>query len=128
MRLLHVTVERFELEIQLAEIFGLVVVDFQFDVHKAVESSVEEEQVNFKIITADLDRIMAADKAEITAKLDQEVLEVFYKAVVKVGFGVVLGQVEKLDKIAVFEDRSGIGMYFSHRWCEFCRRESDPLE
>ncbi|HEX4071529.1 MAG TPA: hypothetical protein VHX68_10175 [Planctomycetaceae bacterium] len=52
----------------------------------------------------------------------------FDQGIVQVGFGVVLGQVEELDQITVLEDAGGVGVHFSHRWCEFYRGKYDPLK
>ncbi len=38
------------------------------------------------------------------------------KPIVEIGFGMVFGKIEKLDKIAFLKDRCGFGVKFSHRW------------
>jgi len=56
---------------------------------KAGEAVVEEEEVEFKVLGADLDGVMAADEAEVAAEFDEEILEAFDEGVVEVGLGVV---------------------------------------
>ena len=82
---------------------------------KAGEAVVEEEEVEFKVLGADLDGVMAADEAEVAAEFDEEILEFFNQAAMEIGFGMILGQVEKLNQITVFKDGRGVGMQFSQR-------------
>ena len=76
----------------------------------------KKEQVDLKIAAANLHGIMTADKAEITTEFDEEILQLCDEAIVEIGFGMVFGKIEKLDKIAVLKDRCGFGVKFSHRW------------
>ena len=110
MGLLHVAVQGFEVEAELAEVFGLEAADLQLDGAEAVETAVEEQQVEGEIATANLHGELGADEAEITAQLDQEVLQLEQKAPVQVGLGVLGGQVEELDQVGVLENRQGLGM------------------
>src|SRR5207302_481865 len=64
-RLANVPVERLQIELQLAEVRGLELLDFQLEGDQAIQPSVEEQQVDLEVPPADLDRVVAADKAEI---------------------------------------------------------------
>ncbi len=115
-RLLHVAVEGFQVELELAEVLRLELDDLEFKRDQAIERPVEEEQVECKISSADLDRVMTADEAEVAAKFDQEVLELLDQTALQVGLGMPWRKVEKLDEVAVLEDGGGVGMQFSQRW------------
>ena len=92
MRLLHVAVEGLQVELQLAKVFGLELDDFEFKRDQAVERPVEEEQVECEVPPADLERILAADEAEVAAEFDQELLELFDQAPLQVGLRSVLAE------------------------------------
>ena len=80
MRLLHVPVERFEVELQLAEILGVVLELCRFSTqccHQTVECPIEEEQIECEVASADLHGILATDEAEIAAKFDEKLFELF---------------------------------------------------
>jgi hypothetical protein len=44
-QLAHVTVQRFKVEVQLAQVPGLEPVHLEFDGHKAVQAPMEEQEV-----------------------------------------------------------------------------------
>jgi hypothetical protein len=73
-RRLHVPVERFEVKLQLTEMLGLELVNFQFKGHQAVERPVEEQLIECEISPAHLERVPAAHVAEVAAKFDEELL------------------------------------------------------
>src|ERR1700685_40324 len=100
MRLLHVAVERCEIEIQLTKVLGLETVDLQLNVHQAIQAPVEEQQVDLEIRPANLDGIMAADKTEIATEFDEEVLQLRDESVVEIRFRMVFGKVQELDEVA----------------------------
>ena len=100
MRLLHVAVERLQIELKLAQMFGLELDDLELEGDEAIERPVEEEQIEGEIPSADLDRVLAADVAEIAAELDQELLELLDQGTLQVGLGMRGRKVEKLDEIA----------------------------
>ena len=104
-RLLHVAVEGLQVELELAEMLGLELDDLQFERDQAIERPVEEEQVEGEVPPADLDRVLAADEAEVAAKFDQELLELLDQAPLQVGLGMPGRKVKELDEIAVLEDR-----------------------
>ena len=84
---LHVAVECLQIELQLAQVLGLELDDLQFEGDQAVERPVEEEQVEHEVPPADLDRVLAADEAEVAAELDQELLELLDQGPLQVGLG-----------------------------------------
>jgi hypothetical protein len=45
-RFAHVTVQRFQVEVQLAQVLGLEAVHLQLDGHQAVQAAVEKQQVD----------------------------------------------------------------------------------
>ncbi len=110
MRFLHVPVEGLQVELELAEMFGLELDDLQLESDQAIEGPVEEEQVKGEIPPADLDRVLAADVAEIAAELDQELLELLDQGPLQVGLGMLGRKVQELHEIGILEDRRGVGM------------------
>ena len=79
-RFLNVPVERFQIELQLAEIFGLELVDFQLDGHQTIERPIEKEQVEREIASADLQGVLASDKTEVAAQFNEELFVLFDQA------------------------------------------------
>jgi hypothetical protein len=75
MRLLDVAIEGFQVELKLAEMLGLELDDLELECDQAIERPVEEEEIEGEIPSANLDRVLATDVAEIAAELDQELLE-----------------------------------------------------
>ena len=72
MRLLHVAVESLQIELEFAKVFRLELDDFEFKRDQAVECAIKEQQIEFKVSSANLDRLMTANVAEVAAKFDQE--------------------------------------------------------
>ncbi len=62
-----VAVQRFQVEVQLAEVFGLKAADLELNGNEAVEASMEKQQIQSKVLAADLQRVLGADKTEIAA-------------------------------------------------------------
>ena len=92
---------------------GLELVDFQFEGDQAVERPVEEEQVEGEIPPADLERVLAADEAEVAAQFDQELLELLDqgRAASRPRNAWAEGRGTRRDSI--LEDRGGVGVQFS---------------
>ena len=99
-----VAVERFEVEIELSQVFGRKTRGLKLDGDQAIESAVEKQQVERKILLADLQGVFAADEAEITTQFEQKLFEPRQQAALQVAFGIADRQVEKFDQIAVLED------------------------
>src|SRR5712691_6573655 len=85
-RLLHVAVESFQVELQLAEMLWLELFDLQFKGDQTVECSVEEQQVDGEVTSAHLKRVLAANETEVATQFDQELLELFDQSVFQIGF------------------------------------------
>ncbi len=84
--------------------FGLELDHFPFESDEGVECPVEEEQVQREIPPADLDRVPAADEAEVATQLQQELLELLHQAALQVGLGVAGRKVNEFNEIGVLED------------------------
>lgn len=128
MRLFHVPVESFQVELEFAQVFRLELFDLEFKCHEAVERPVEEQQVDDEVTAADLDRVLAPNEAEVAAEFVQELLELLDQGAFEVGLGMPGRQVYELDEIAVLEDGFRLGVSFSHRRCEFRWSEGHPLK
>ena len=116
MRLFHVPVECLKIELHLAQMFRLELDDFEFNGDQTVETAIEKQQVQREVSPPNLDWVLAADVTEVTAKLDQEFLELFNQPRLQVPLGMFRRKVEKLDKIAVLKDRCRVRVQFSQRW------------
>lgn len=127
-RLLVIAVKGFELEFELAEVFGLEFVNFEFEVDKAVERAVEEEEVEPEIASADLDEVFAADVAKVASEFDEELAEFFDERAMQVEFAVALREVEEIEEVGVFEDACNIRIQLSGQWPDFWRGEDGALE
>ena len=66
-RLANVAVEGFEIEGQLTDVFGLELINFQFDGDQTLKPTVEQQQIDGEVAFANLDRILFADEAEVPA-------------------------------------------------------------
>jgi hypothetical protein len=115
MRLLHVAIKGLQVELELAEMLGLELDDLQLERYQAIERAIEEKQIQREISPANLDRVLAAEVAEIAAELDQELLELLDQSLLQVDFGMRGWQVEELNEMRIFEDRCGV-------WMQICQR------
>ncbi len=109
-RLLHVAVEGLQVELEFAQVLRLELDDLEFKRDQAVECAIEEEQIEFKVSSANLNRVMTADVAEVAAEFDQELLELLDQTALQVGLGMPRRKVEELDEVAVLEDGGSVGM------------------
>lgn len=117
MRLAGVAVQRFEVEVELAQVLGLEPVYLQLDRHQAVQATVEEQQVEREVPSTHLHRELRSDEAEIAAQFDEEAAKLAQQAAVQVGLGLVDRQAQELQRVGVLEKACGrITMNFSHRW------------
>ena len=115
MGLAHVSVERFQVELQLPEVFRHKLPDLEFDGHEARKLAMEEEQVEHEILTANLEGHLASNKAEVAAELCQESAHVLHEAGVEVSLTVTVRQVEKLDEVGIAENCTSARVDFSQR-------------
>ena len=92
MWLLHVTVERLDVETQLPEVRGLELAHLQLEGNEAGQATVEEDEVDREVLVADLHRVLGADKAEVATKLGDEPAEVTEQRRMKIIFVVVARQ------------------------------------
>ena len=76
----YIAVDRFKIEFQLAKVFRTELVDFEFDSYEAVNRTAEKQQVEFEVLSAHLNGIVATNEAEISTKFDQEFLKAFNEA------------------------------------------------
>ena len=76
MQLLHIAVERLQVEVQLPEVCGLELADLELEGDQAGQAPVEEHQVDGEVLVADLDRVLGSDEAEVAAELGDEAAEV----------------------------------------------------
>jgi len=64
-----VTIERFEIEVEFAEIFRAELAHLEFDGDEAIQATMKKEQVESEILRSDLDRVLGTDEAEIATQL-----------------------------------------------------------
>lgn len=86
-----IPVESFEVEVELAEVFWSECADFEFDGDETNQAAMKKEQIEGKILSADLEGMLGTDEAEIAAQLGDEAAQIPQQAAVEVGF-VVFGR------------------------------------
>ena len=111
-RFLDVPVQRLQIELQLAEMLGLELVRFQLKSDRAIQRPIEEEQIQGEVPAADLEQVLAADEAEVSSQLDEELFEILNQSPFQVLLPIGPGQVEEFDQVAIFEDRPCPRMQF----------------
>ena len=90
MRLADIAVEGLQVKLELAEVLRLEFTDLELNGYQAVQTTMEEEQVEVEVLAADLDGYFTADEAEIATQLGQEVPQVAQEALVQVGLEIAL--------------------------------------
>jgi hypothetical protein len=101
--LLHVAVERLDVERELSEIGGLELLDLQFEGDEALQLTVEENEVDREVLVTDLHGVLRADEAEVAAQFSEETPEVSQQPAVEIRLGVIGSEPEKLDVVSVLE-------------------------
>jgi len=112
----HIAVEGFEVEIEFAEVLGLKAPGFEFKCDQAIEAAMEEQQVQREILAADLDGIFGADKTEVAAHFDDEILEVPEQAPMQIRLRMIRRQIQELEDVGVAKELQNSGM----RLCQHC--------
>ena len=115
-RFAHVTVQGFEIEIDFTEILGLEAAGLEFDGDKAVQGTMKEEQIESKILTADLDGKLRTDKTEVASEFGEEAPKVAQEGGMKVRLGMRSWEAEKLKEVGIPEGRLRLRMQFSQHW------------
>ncbi len=115
----HVPVQRFEVEVELADVFGFERSDLQLNGDQAVDSAMIKQQINEAVASSDLYRILLADEGEVAPQLPQEPSEPAHEASAQIVFGMIRRKIEELDDVAVLEGASGLRRQFLRRCCEF---------
>ena len=76
----------------------------------------KKEEVEREILFADLHGVLGADEAEVPPELGEELTQIEKKGLMKIGFGVAFGQIQKFDDVAVLEHAFRLGMQLVHHW------------
>ena len=105
-----VAVESLEIKVELAEMFRLEPRCFQFNGHQAVESAMEEEQVERKILSTDLNRILRTHEAEVASQFSEKATKISKQGTVQIGFGMFIGNAQEFEGVGILEDVECIGM------------------
>ena len=108
-----IPVEGFEVEVELAEVFWSECADFEFDGDEAIQAAMKKEQIEGKILSADLEWMLGTDEAEIAAQLGDEAAQIPQQAAVEVGFVVFGRKTEKFKRVDVFEKICCLRVQFS---------------
>lgn len=124
----YISVESFQIKIQLAEIFRLEPRHLQFKCDQAVETTMKEEQIESKVARSYLHRELRADKAKVPAKLQQKFSHSVEQPTMQITLTMFLRQSQKLNSVGISEDRIRTRMRLVHQWCHFCRGEHYPFK
>jgi hypothetical protein len=114
-RLLHVPIESFQVELKLTKICRLELLNFQFKGDQGIEGPIEEQKINCKVSPTDLEWILCTAEAEIATQFDQELFELCEETLLQFVFRVPGRKVQEFQEIGVFEDVGSIGLQFSQR-------------
>lgn len=89
-RLLHVPNERLDVVAELPEVSGpLLLSDLQLERDQALQSPVEQDQVDREVLVAKLQGILGANEAEVPTEFGEEASHVAQDSAVKVGLEVL---------------------------------------
>lgn len=112
MRFPDIPIQSLQVKLKFSQVLGFEFDDFQFDCNKAVQGTIEKEQIEGEIPSSDLKGVLAADITEVASKLDEEVFQLLHQTLLEVIFRVIRGKVEEFNEITVFKDRRSSGMRF----------------
>lgn len=119
MGLLHVAVERLDVERELTEVGGLELLGLQLERYEALQATVEEHEVDREVLVADLDRILRADEAEVAHESGEEAAQMTEQGAVEVGLRVPLGKRQELEVVGILQLVKRAGVNLSQRWLDF---------
>ena len=129
MRLAHVAAQRFKVEIQLAQVLGLEPIHLELDGHEAVQTPMEEQEVEREVAATHLQRELRTDEAEVAPQLDEEGAKLTEQAAVQVGLCMARLQVEELARVGILESGPSCGAMQMCRHCRhICRAQNSTLE
>lgn len=118
-RALAVTVQCFQIKRQLAHVFRLEAAGLEFKCDQTLEVAVVEEEIEFKILIADLYADFLADKSEAVAEFHEKFPQITQQSRLQIGLAVPLRQIQKIEQIAVLEDVGGLLWQNSRQCREF---------
>jgi len=113
--LADVAVEGLEIEFHFAEMLRFEFLDFQIEGNQALQAPVEEQEVQAKVLAADLEGILLTDETKVAAQFNEEASEFADKRRLKLSLRVAVSKLEKFDHIAILERAFGV-------WVQLCQR------
>src|SRR6266568_4771132 len=128
MRFADIAIESFQIKRQFPNVLGLESTDFEFNRHEAVQTSVEEKQINCKITAAHLQGEFRSHEAEIPPEFSQKLLQLEQQGAMEIFLGMRYRQIQELEHVGIFEDAQRLGMSLCHRWRHFWRTEDGSFK
>ena len=82
--------------------------DFQFNRNKAGQCSMIKQQVNIKVLPANLYTVFLTNKGKILSKFKNELFQILHDGLTKILFGILFRQVQKLKNICIEDTASHV--------------------
>jgi hypothetical protein len=92
----HVAIEGFEVELHLAQVLGLELLDLKIERHQTLQGAMEEQEVKVEIPAADLEAQLLPGEAEVRPEFDEKMLQVGDEGLLELLFGVSGGEVQEV--------------------------------
>lgn len=96
-----VVINRRQVEVHLAGVLRLELVDLEVDDDEAAQAEVVEEQVEIEILATDFEVVLTADECEALAEFENERPEVVEQAALQLPLGNVIRDVEELEAVGI---------------------------
>jgi hypothetical protein len=112
---LHVPVQGLEVEFHFAEMLRFEFLDFQIEGDQALQPPVKEQEVQTKVLAADLEGILLTDETKVAPQFNEEASEFADERRLKLCLRVAVCKLDKFDHIAVLERAFGV-------WVQLCQR------
>src|SRR5262249_37349098 len=100
-------VHRGQVKVHLAGVLRLERAALEVNDHEAAQAEVVEQQVQGKVLTADFQVILLADKRAPDTQLQEELAEVLDQPLLHHGLLGGVGQGEEVERVGVLEDLTG---------------------
>jgi hypothetical protein len=102
MRLLDISIERFK----MPQVLGLKFIDFEFKGNKALEFTVEKEQIDKEVTVANLQTVLLSQEGEVSTEFKDEISEIVDKRSFQVVLRVIGLQIDEIEDITIAKDSS----------------------
>lgn len=125
---LSIPIESLHVESELAHVLGRESPSLEFKGDKALKIPMVEQQIEFKVVTANLDTNLFSDKGEAISELHKKLSWIQEEARLEVGFTMGFWEIEEVQHIAVLENANRVLRQNSQHGCEFYIGQHCPFK